>query len=205
MTFNAPFSGMNVLVVDDDRAIRLLITRIATGWSYDVVESPSAEDALAKLREKKFNIILTDIQMGKMDGITFAEKIREKLPSTAVIIMTGNPNPKTAKKSHDMGAIYYMQKPISMEELGETLKIAANWNLSMLVQRAAKRYLALRKGHERDHATRLKAIKEELKFVLQHKRWYEHVRDFVYAQSVETNPLFAELNQKFAPDSLRSF
>lgn len=85
------------------------------------------------------------------------------MPSTAVVIMTGNPSPKTAKKSHDLGAIYYMQKPISMEELGDTLRIAASWNIGILIDRAAKRFLALRKGHERDQENRLKAVKDSVK------------------------------------------
>lgn len=43
------------------------------------------------------------------------------MPSIAVVIMTGNPSPKTAMQSHDLGTIYYMQKPIAKEQFGDTL------------------------------------------------------------------------------------
>lgn len=205
MPHKAPYSRLRLLIVDDDRSIRMLISRIASGWEYDVEESANAEDAMRRLGQQKFNIILTDIKMGKMDGITFAETVREKMPSTAVIIMTGNPSPKTARESQEMGAIYYMQKPIQMDELGDTLRIAAIWNIGMLVDRAGKRFLALRKGHERDQENRLKAIKDTIRRQIASPGWAEHLRDFVYAGTIESNPMFQELNQKFSADSIKPF
>ena len=205
MPHRAPHTSIRLLVVDDDRAIRTLISRIASTWEYEVEESPSAEDALARLDKKKYNIILSDIRMGGMDGIKFAEQVRERLPSIAVVIMTGNPTPKTAKQSQEMGAIYYMQKPIAMEELGETLKLAAAWNIGMLIDRAARRFLALRKGHERDQDTRTKAIKDTIRRLIATVGWIDHLRDFVYAGKVETSPLYQELNKKFSTDSVKPF
>jgi len=205
MSFQAPHSNMKVLVVDDDRAIRSLVTRIASGWDYDTSEAPNAEEALAKLGKERFNIVLTDIKMGKMDGIAFAEKIRETMPSVAVVIMTGNPTPKTAQQSQDMGALYYLQKPLSTDQLGETLRIAAAWNMGMLTDRAARRFLALRKGNERDKENRLKAIKYAIKKLLLSTGWTGPLRDFVYAQNVESNPLFIELNGRFSADSIKNF
>lgn len=205
MSHKAPYSGMNLLIVDDDATIRALVSRIAGSWSYETAESASAEDALQLLSKRKYNIVLTDIKMGKMDGIAFAEQVRQKMPSIAVVIMTGNPSPKTAKQSHELGAIYYMQKPIAMEELGDTLRIAASWNIGMLIDRAAKRFLALRKGHERDHENRLKAVKDSIRWLLATSGWCEHLRDFVYITQSENSPLFQELNKKFSADSVKPF
>lgn len=205
MSHKAPYSGMNLLVVDDDASIRALVSRIAGSWAYDTDECASAEDALRQLEKRKYNIILSDIKMGRMDGIAFAEHVRQKMPSIAVVIMTGNPSPKTAKKSHDLGAIYYMQKPIAIEELGDTLRIAASWNIGMLVDRAARRFLALRKGHERDHENRLKAVKDSIRWLLTTSGWSEHLRDFVYITQSERSPLFQELNKKFSADSVKPF
>ncbi len=69
---------MNLLIVDDDTAIRTLVSRIAGSWSYDTAECASAKDALQLLTKRKYNIVLTDIKMGKMDGIAFAEQVRQK-------------------------------------------------------------------------------------------------------------------------------
>lgn len=196
---------MNLLIVDDDRSMRNMVARMASGWEYEVEESDNAEDALRRLETSRFSIILTDIRMGKMDGIELAERVRLKMPSTAVIIMTGFPSDKTAKKSQNMGAIYYMKKPIAMDELGGTLKIAAAWNIGMLVDRAAKRYLALRKGLERDQENRLKAIKFAIKRLLASPGWMAKLRDFVYAAKVEKNPLYLELSSRFSADSVNPF
>ncbi len=205
MAYQAPHSGIRLLIVDDDRSIRALVRRIAEGWGYETEECPSAEDALKLLEQRKFNIILSDIRMGKLDGIAFAEIIREKMPSTAVAIMTGSPSVKTAQRSQNMGAIYYLQKPISTEELGDTLKIAASWNIGMLIDRASKRYLALRKGHERDLEKRLGAIKDTIRRILMGPGWVGHLRDFVYSSKSESNPLFEELNRRFSANSVKPF
>ena len=205
MLQRSPIPKLKILVVDDDRSIRSLVSRAASDWDYEVEESPTAEQALQRLQIERYNIILTDIRMGKIDGIEFAQKVRESMPSTAVIIMTGFPTPKSAQKSQEMGAIYYMTKPLGMDELAETLRIAASWNIGMLVDRAGRRFLALRKGDERDQANRLKSIKLEIRKHLNFPDAAEALRDFVYAQHIENNQLFRELNDKFSKDSVKPF
>lgn len=205
MLQRSPIPKLKILVVDDDRSIRSLVSRAASDWDYEVEESPTAEQALQRLQIERYNIILTDIRMGKIDGIEFAQKVRESMPSTAVIIMTGFPTPKSAQKSQEMGAIYYMTKPLGMDELAETSRIAASWNIGMLVDRAGRRFLALRKGDGRDQANRLKSIKLEIRKHLNFPDAAEALRDFVYAQHIENNQLFRELNDKFSKDSVKPF
>ena len=198
MSFKAPQSGIKLLIVDDDRALRAALSRMAQNWDYHVEESASAEDALRELEKSRFNIVLTDIRMDKMDGMTFAAKVRESMPSTAVIIMTGYPTAKTAQKSHEIGAIYHMQKPVGLNALGDTLKIAACWNIGMLMDRGARRFHALQTGTERDQSDLLKAIKAEVQNFLEVPDQMPALRDFVYAAHVEDNALFEFLKAKFA-------
>lgn len=205
MPHRSPYSGISLLVVDDDRNIRSLIARIAGAWEYETEESPNAEEAITRLQQRKFNVVLTDIRMGKMDGIAFAELVREKMPSTAVVIMTGNPSPKTARQSQEMGVVYYLQKPIQPDVLGETLRIAATWNIGMLVDRAARRILALRKGHERDQENQLKAIKDTIRIAVTRAGGAGVLRDFVYSAKVDGNQIFIDLNQKFSLNSVKHF
>ncbi|HRP68919.1 MAG TPA: response regulator [Turneriella sp.] len=182
-----------MLIVDDDKGIRMLISQIAQSWGYETVDCDSAESAIAVLSKSKFNIVLTDIKMGKMDGIEFAEKIRNKMPSVAVIIMTGNPTTKTARQSQEMGAIYYMQKPMNMDDLGNTLSIAAAWNIGMLTDSAARRFLALKNENDRAPMARTQSIKTHIKKLIGGIGWMEHLRDFVYGRDIEKNPLYVEL------------
>jgi DNA-binding NtrC family response regulator len=205
MSHRAPQSEMKLLIVDDDRSIRSMVSQTATIWGYETEECASAEQALERLAKTRFNIVLTDIRMGKMDGIAFAERIRETLPSTAVVIMTGFPSAKTVQKSQAMGAIYYMQKPINNDELGDTLKLAASWNIGMLVDRATKRFLALRKGDDRDKEARMKAIKNEIRHYMQIPGRMPALRDFVYLTNFEDNALFQNLKGRFSTDSVKPF
>jgi len=205
MSLLAQYPEVRVLIVDDDRVLRTIVLRAVSSWNYAAEDCDSAEAALAKLQTDRYNIILTDISMGKMDGITFAQKVSASMPSVAIIIMTGKPTPKTAQQSQDLGAIYYLQKPLDHQELGETLRIAAAWNIGMLTDRAARRFLALRKGDERDAENRLRAIKEAVKKALKMPLMVPHLREFVYGKNIENNPIYDELIRKFSPNSVKHF
>lgn len=205
MNHKAPYVNMKLLIVDDDASIRTMLLKIASGWGYEIDECSSAEAALIRLEKTRYNVVLTDIKMGKMDGIAFAEKLRQTMPSTAVIIMTGSPSVKTAKQSHEMGAIYYLQKPLDIDTLGETLRIAAVWNIGKLIDRGAQRFLAVRKGHERDKENRIQAIKSTMKRLIASSEWLTALRELVYDQDITSNILFIELNKKFSTDSIHTF
>lgn len=193
------------MVVDDEYNIRSLVMRMAEMWGYIVQDCSSAESAMVYLERERFNIILTDIRMAKMDGITFAEQVRKKMPSVAIAIMTGYASPKTAKKSQDLGAIYYLKKPFSNEELSQTLKLAAHWNISMLLDRAARKFLNLKQAHERDTQARIVTVKTEIKGQLRYPGTAVALRDFVYSANNEKNQLYEHLKTKFSIDSVKPF
>ena len=75
----------------------------------------------------------------------------------------------------------------------------------MLVDRAAKRYLALRKGDGRDQDNRLKSIKLEIRKHLTMPGAAAALRDFVYSTQIDTNMLFFELNKRFSTDSVKPY
>lgn len=205
MVHNAPFSGLKLMVVDDEYNIRSLVVRMAEAWGYVVQDCSSAESALVYLEREQFNIILTDIRMAKMDGIAFAEKLRGRLPSVAIAIMTAYASPKTAKKSQDLGAVYYLKKPFTNEELSQTLKLAAHWNTSMLLDKAARKYLNLKQALDRDAQARLFAVKNEIKVRLRYPGTAVALREFVYSANVQNNHIFEHLNAKFSVDSVKHF
>jgi DNA-binding NtrC family response regulator len=80
-----------ILVVDDEtdicRALEFLLTR----EGYAVSTANSGEDAIVKIEKVSFDVILTDLRMGSVDGMTVIEKAKELSPNTAVIMMTALP------------------------------------------------------------------------------------------------------------------
>jgi DNA-binding NtrC family response regulator len=205
MSLFAPYPDTRLLIVDDDRQLRAIAMRAASSWNYLVDDCDSAEAALERLKTEHYNIILSDISMGRMDGITFARKVTAIMPSVAIIIMTGKPNPKTARESQDLGAIYYLPKPLEHKELGETLRIASAWNIGMLTDKAARRFLMMRKGGERDAENRLKSVKAAIRKALQIPTMARHLRDFAYGQSADGNPVYNELTFRFSTNSVKHF
>ncbi len=197
MSYGTKYKGTNLLVVDDDKAICSLIKTLAESWSYEAVQCENAEEALRHLERRTFNIVLTDIKMGKMNGIELGTTIRQKRPLTAVIIMTGNPSPKTVEQAQDLGAIYYLQKPISMELLGDTLRIAASWNINKLVSMAARKFLTEVRNDPEDKKNLLPSIKHELHIMLAQSNVMEHLRALAKNQPGAQNLLVAALKTKF--------
>lgn len=197
MSYAPKYKGTNLLIVDDDKAIRSLFSTLAATWSYESAECESAEDALTMLDRKTFNIVLSDIKMGKMNGIELAATVRRKRPTMAVIIMTGSPSPKTAEQAQDLGAIYYLQKPISMELLGDTLRIAASWNVNKLVSVAAQKFLTEVRNDPEDKKKLMPAVKHELHMMLAQSNAMEYMRALAKNQPAAQNILFDTLKTRF--------
>jgi CheY-like chemotaxis protein len=204
MSYTAPYLGISLLVVDDDRSLRSMVSRTAQAWSYEISEAPSAEIALSTLATKQHNIILTDIRMGKIDGLTFAEEIRRKFPYTAVAIMTGHPSTESVRKAQDLGAIYYLQKPINMNELGDTLRIATGWSIGMMVQGAAQRYVPRYKGPEKDLEGKLQTIKNAIKRGIKSTSSAGALCKSVYQKDFFSSDLCKQLDIAFTVDEMQA-
>ena len=121
----SPPSKGFILVVDDDPDIREMLKRFLTKKDYDVVCVENAEKALAKVKERKPNLILLDINLPGMDGLTALKKFRETDKSLGVIMISGNSDVELAKEALKLGATDYVMKPFNMEymELSVLTKI----------------------------------------------------------------------------------
>lgn len=111
-----------ILVVDDERAICIAISRLLNARGYEVDTAPSAEAAVEKLEQSVFHLIITDLSMGKMSGMDLLAWVKEHSPETAVIMITAYGSEKTAVEAMKLGASDYVPKPFDNDEL--ELKVA---------------------------------------------------------------------------------
>ena len=106
-----------ILIVDDEDTLRLTIkTRLAAG-GFETDAAVDGEEALEKLKQSKFDVVLLDINMPRMDGITALGSITELHPDTDVIMLTGFADFTTAIECLKKGARDYLVKPIDTTEL----------------------------------------------------------------------------------------
>lgn len=110
-------SKKTVLVVDDDRAHRTMLSTLIAGWSYELYEADDGERAVAMVREEPFDLILMDIRMVKLSGIEALNEIKSYNPSIPIIIMTAYSSVETAVDALKKGAYDYLTKPLDFDEL----------------------------------------------------------------------------------------
>ena len=111
---------LRLIIVDDEYLLRQLIRNIIDWKALDIEvvgEMASAELAMRQLESLKPDIILTDICMPDIDGLTFAEKIKGRNPDTKVIAITGYDNFEYAKRGICIGLDGYILKPINIKIL----------------------------------------------------------------------------------------
>jgi len=114
----------HVLVVDDEDAIRRLLTRWLSGWGYEAKEAANADEALEMLATQPADIILCDVMMPVHDGIWLAEQVRARWPQTAVIMASSAQDMDTVVRMRKQGAVDYVTKPFGREMLRQALQKA---------------------------------------------------------------------------------
>ena len=126
----APEAKKNsVLVIDDEMAVNNNIRKILAKKSYKVDQAATKEEALNKIAAKAYELVLLDLRMPGVRGLELLTAIREAQPKARVIIVTGYASIDTAKEAARMGAVDYLPKPFTPDEIrGATekaMKIAA--------------------------------------------------------------------------------
>jgi two-component system, NtrC family, nitrogen regulation response regulator NtrX len=116
----------NVLIIDDERAIRKTLSEILSYEGYKIDEAGDGEEGLKKFREKTFDVVLCDIKMPKLDGIEFLEKAREANPDIPVIMISGHGTIETAVEAVKKGAYDYISKPPDLNRLLITIRNATD-------------------------------------------------------------------------------
>jgi len=109
----------SVLIVDDEHNIRLTLSHALETLEVGIDTAANGEEALAKLKEKEFTLVLLDIRMPGMTGIELLRKLRELRPDIRVIIMTAYGTVESAVDAMKLGAVDFIQKPFVPGEIRE--------------------------------------------------------------------------------------
>jgi len=112
----------HVLVVDDEEIARTNLEHVLKKEGYAVQTAANGMEALELLRSWSFDLIVTDLKMDKMDGMTLLAEARRLSPSTQIIIVTGYATVNSAVEAMRTGAAHYLTKPISLDSLRESVR-----------------------------------------------------------------------------------
>ena len=111
-----PVKKLTILTADDDPQLLRLVTRNLQLEGYDVVPVSDGQQALDQIEAQKFDLVILDIMMPKLDGFTVCERVRE-FSSVPIIIVTARGQDQDKIRGLDIGADDYLTKPFSVEEL----------------------------------------------------------------------------------------
>ncbi len=115
-----------VLVVDDEEIARKNLAHILVKENYDVMTAADGAEALRVLESSEFDVVLTDLRMGKIDGMDLLERVKIKYPDTKVIMVTGYATVPSAIEAMKKGAFHYIAKPFKLDEVRDTVKRAVD-------------------------------------------------------------------------------
>ena len=136
-----------ILVVDDDQGIREFLEIMLNREAYDVTCADNATKALNRCKKEKFDLILTDLKMPKVDGLDFLKAVKDVCPETMVILMTAYASPETAVSAMKEGAYDYVEKDFDIETLKQIIRTALE-----------------RKGIKRNDALFIKEVEDAVSF-----------------------------------------
>jgi DNA-binding response OmpR family regulator len=111
----------HILVVDDESDVRDLLSKFLTRRGYEVATAGDGEAAIAAIRDSHPDIVLLDIRLPKIDGISVLQKLRDEADQVAIITMSGNADEDTARKSLELGAADFITKPFNLPYLETSL------------------------------------------------------------------------------------
>jgi DNA-binding NtrC family response regulator len=113
-----------ILIVDDEPIVgeRLKAFLVKDGYRVEIFVDP--KQAMARLENERFDIVVTDIRMGELSGIQIMERVIERSPGSIVVIITGYATIELARESLAKGAFDFIAKPFKLKEIRKTIQKA---------------------------------------------------------------------------------
>jgi len=111
-----------VLIVDDEQSVRDLVAKTLTMADYDVDTAPDGPSALDRMRTTEYDLLITDLKMPGMDGLSVIREVRQRSTELPIIIITGYSTEASAIEAINLGVSGYLTKPF---RLPRVLAVAA--------------------------------------------------------------------------------
>jgi len=112
----------NILIIDDEKDICMVLNLLLSKEGYNVKEAYNGEDALKRIKNETFDIIMTDIRMNKIDGFEVLKQAQKISPETSVVMMTAFASVGSAVEAMRAGAADYITKPFINDEIRLTIR-----------------------------------------------------------------------------------
>jgi len=148
-----------ILVVDDEKLLRLFLRDVLVRLNKEVVIAKNGQQAIQLLSREKFDLIFTDMQMGKISGLDVLKEARQQSPQAIGIIMTAYGTIEEAVNSTKQGAFHYLIKPFSYEAIESVLQKAEEHKF-LVEENKFLRKQALLKSEARDFIFESKVMKK---------------------------------------------
>ncbi len=116
--------GKKVLAIDDEAIVLESIRKVLTAEGFDVATTLSAREGIHMAAREPYHIVLSDIRMPDVDGLTVLRDIKRVKPTMPILIITGYATVSSAVQAMKLGAVNYIEKPFTPEELVRTVTAA---------------------------------------------------------------------------------
>ncbi len=117
-------SKTRILILDDEPIVCKRLKPAFEKLGYEVEAFTNSSEAMERVQEQDFDIVITDLKMEGVDGMQFLTAVKERSPETEVIVITGFATMETAKESFQKGVFDFVAKPFKISEIREVVKKA---------------------------------------------------------------------------------
>ncbi len=135
-----------IMIVDDERSMREFLAIMLGKSGYRVDTVASGEEAVARIGQDMFDLVITDLSMPGLDGLGVLKRVKDVSPTTAVILITAYATTESAVEAMKLGAFDYVIKPFKVDELKIIIKNALEKRRLLDENRLLRRELATRYG-----------------------------------------------------------
>jgi len=111
-----------ILILDDEPIVCKRLRPAFQKAGYEVETFTDSASAMARIEEKRFDIVITDLKMKGADGMHFLARIKEIAPDTGVVVITGFATSESAKESFRKGAFDFVAKPFKLSDIIDTVR-----------------------------------------------------------------------------------
>ena len=125
-----------ILVVDDEEMTRKNLDHVLSREGYEVLTAAGGTEALDLIKKNRFEVIITDLKMEKVDGMGVLASAKEKDPGIEVIMISGYATVPAAVEAMKKGSYYYLSKPFKLDEIRSTVKEALSKKKAQLESRS---------------------------------------------------------------------